>query len=50
MPIGTVFMNNGVQAVSLSADTGFPDEVELVSVRVIGTDRVLSPVDNAWDS
>jgi len=50
MPKGSVFVNNRTQAVRLPAETRFPDDVKQVTVRVIGKDRVLSPVDNAWDS
>lgn len=50
MSTGSVFVNNRTQAVRLPADTRFPDEVKQVIVRVVGKDRVLSPVDSAWDS
>ena len=50
MPTGSVFVNNRTQAVRLPAETRFPDDVKQVHVRVVGKDRVLSPVDNTWDS
>ena len=50
MPKGSVFVNNRTQAVRLPAETRFPDDVKQVTVRVIGKDRVLSPVDSSWDS
>ena len=50
MPKGSVFVNNRTQAVRLPAETRFPDDVKQVNVRVIGKDRVLSPVDSSWDS
>ena len=50
MSTGSVFVNNRTQAVRLPADTRFPDEVKQVYVRVVGKDRVLSPVDSSWDS
>ena len=50
MSTGSVFVNNRTQAVRLPADTRFPDEVKQVNVRIIGKDRVLSPVDSTWDS
>lgn len=50
MPKGSVFVNNRTQAVRLPAETRFPDGVKQVTVRVIGKDRVLSPVDSSWDS
>lgn len=50
MSTGSVFVNNRTQAVRLPADTRFPDSVKRVTVRVVGQDRVLSPVDSTWDS
>lgn len=50
MDVGTVFVNNRTQAVRLPVASRFPENVKKVVVRVIGKDRVLSPVDNTWDS
>ncbi len=50
MSTGSVFVNNRTQSVRLPAETRFPDDVKQVTVRVIGKDRVLSPVDSSWDS
>jgi antitoxin VapB len=50
MPTGSVFENNRTQAVRLPADSRFPEGVKRVNVRVVGSDRVLSPVDKTWDS
>ena len=50
MSTGSVFVNNRTQAVRLPADSRFPDGVKQVNVRVVGKDRVLSPVDSSWDS
>jgi len=50
MSIGSVFVNNRTQAVRLPADTRFPDTIKKVSVRVVGQDRILSPVNRSWDS
>ena len=50
MSTGSVFVSNRTQAVRLPADTRFPDSVKRVTVRVVGQDRVLSPVDSTWDS
>lgn len=50
MDVGTVFVNNRTQAVRLPVDTRFPDYVKKVVVRIVGKDRVLSPVENTWDS
>jgi len=50
MDVGTVFVNNRTQAVRLPVDSRFPENVKKVVVRVIGKDRILSPVENTWDS
>jgi len=50
MAIRSVFVNNRTQAVRLPAETRFSDEVKKVVVRVVGHDRIPSPVDKAWDS
>jgi antitoxin VapB len=50
MAIGSVFVNNRTQAVRLPADTRFPDDVKQVTVRVVGKDRILSPVESTWDN
>ena len=46
----TVFVNNRSQAVRLPAETRFPEEVKKVSVRVVGKERILSPIEKTWDS
>lgn len=48
--VGTVFENNRTQAVRLPADTRFPESVKKVVVRVVGNERVLTPIDATWDS
>ena len=50
MATGSVFTNNRTQAVRLPADTRFPDTVKNVYVRVLGKERILTPVENTWDS
>ncbi len=50
MSLGTVFKNNRTQAVRLPVDSRFPEKVKKVVVRIVGKDRVLSPVENTWDS
>ena len=50
MSTGSIFVNNRTQTVRLPADTRFPDDVKQVNVRIVGKDRVLSPVDSTWDS
>ncbi|PJE77682.1 Antitoxin VapB [invertebrate metagenome] len=50
MAKGSVFINNRTQAVRLPVETRFPDNVKQVKVRVVGQDRILSPVEHTWDS
>lgn len=50
METGTVFINNRTQAVRLPAGTRFPDSVKKVHVKVVGKERILTPIDAAWDS
>lgn len=50
MATGSVFENNKTQAVRLPADTRFPEGIKRVNVRVIGFERILSPVEKTWDS
>ncbi|MSQ72501.1 MAG: AbrB/MazE/SpoVT family DNA-binding domain-containing protein [Betaproteobacteria bacterium] len=50
MAISTVFTNNRTQAVRLPAGTRFPESVKKVEVRVRGHERIIAPVESAWDS
>lgn len=50
MPTGSVFVNNRTQAVRIPSEVRFPESVKKVTVRVVGQDRILSPVENTWDS
>ncbi len=50
MSISSVFINNRTQAVRLPAELRLPENVKRVQVRALGHDRIISPVDNAWDS
>ena len=50
MATGSIFVNNRTQAVRLPVETRFPEGVKNVIVRVLGKDRILSPIDNTWDS
>jgi antitoxin VapB len=50
MSKGSIFTNNRTQAVRLPVDTRFPESVKQVEVRVVGQDRILSPVHRSWDS
>jgi antitoxin VapB len=46
----TLFENNRTQAVRLPTEVRFPSHVKKVIVRVMGKDRVISPLDASWDS
>lgn len=50
MAIGTVFVNNRTQAVRLPLDVRLPEGVHKVEVRVRGSERIISPVGQTWDS
>jgi len=50
MATGSVFENNKAQTVSLPDDARFPEGIKRVNVRVIGSERILSPVKKTWDS
>jgi len=50
MAIGSVFKNNRTQAVRLSVETRFPEGVKKVTIRMVGQDRIISPVNHTWDS
>lgn len=50
MSISTVFTNNRTQAVRLPAELRFPDNIRKVDVRAVGNERIIAPVDQAWDS
>lgn len=50
MTTSTVFTNNRTQAVRLPADMRFPDSVRKVEVRASGAERIIAPLDSAWDS
>ncbi|WP_397458055.1 type II toxin-antitoxin system VapB family antitoxin [Pseudomonas asplenii] len=50
MSQGTVFINNRTQNIRIPADMRFPADVKLVTVRAVGRERIISPVENTWDS
>lgn len=50
MSTSTVFTNKRTQALRLPADLRFPDSVKKVAVRAVGNERIIAPVDQAWDS
>jgi antitoxin VapB len=50
MTTSTVFTNNRTQAVRLPAEVRFPTDIRLVNVRVVGHERIIAPLNAAWDS
>ena len=50
MSISTVFTNNRSQAVRLPADVRLPEDVKQVTVRAIGKERIIAPLESSWDS
>lgn len=46
----SVFMTNRSQAVRLPAEVRFSEEIKKLSVRVVGNERILSPLNQSWDS
>lgn len=46
----TVFENNKTQAVRLPVPVRFPSSVKKVVVRAMGKERIISPIENTWDS
>ncbi|MCX2961013.1 type II toxin-antitoxin system VapB family antitoxin [Rodentibacter caecimuris] len=50
MQEASIFMTNKSQAVRLPTNVRFADSVKKVMVRVIGNERILTPIDQTWDS
>lgn len=50
MATGTVFINNRTQAVRLPTEVRFSEGVKKVKVRVVGRERIISPIAETWDS
>lgn len=50
MVISMVFINNRTQAVRLPAEVRLPEGVKRVSVRAIGNERIIAPIEKTWDS
>jgi antitoxin VapB len=50
MAISTIFINNRTQAIRLPAEVRLPEGVKRVSVRLIGNELIIAPVENTWDS
>jgi antitoxin VapB len=50
MIISTVFTDGHEQAVWIPAEARFPERVKRVSVRALGKERIITPVESTWDS
>ncbi len=50
MSVGTVFVHNGAQAVSLPSDVCLPEGVREVEVRACGNELIITPLRKSWDS
>lgn len=50
MSTSTVFINNRTQAVRLPADVRLPEDVKQVTVRAVGKERIIAPLQASWDS
>lgn len=50
MAKASVFINNRSQAARLPAEVRFPDSVKKVNVRAVGQMRIISPINETWDS
>ncbi len=50
MSVASVFINNRTQAVRLPFDMRLPEDVKRVQIRAVGRERVIAPLDGAWDS
>jgi len=50
MLLGSVFINNKTQSVRLPIEARFDAQVKKVSIRTLGKERILCPVENTWDS
>jgi antitoxin VapB len=48
--ITTVFSNNRTQAVRLPAEARLPEEVKRVIIRIRGRERIITPIENTWDT
>ena len=50
MMIISVFINDRTQAVHLPAELRLPEGVKQVSVRALGKERIIAPLESSWDS
>ena len=50
MTATTVFINNRSQAIRLPVELRLPDSVKRVDVRARGSERIIAPLGQTWDS
>ena len=50
MTTTTVFINNRSQAIRLPVGLRLPDTVKKVDVRARGSERIIAPLGQTWDS
>ena len=50
MTTTTVFINNRSQAIRLPAELRLPENVKRVDVRARGSERIIAPLGQSWDS
>lgn len=50
MTATTVFINNRSQAIRLPAELRLPENVKRVDVRARGSERIIAPLGQSWDS
>jgi antitoxin VapB len=50
MTATTVFTNNRSQAIRLPAELRLPENVKRVDVRARGSERIIAPLGQSWDS
>ncbi|WP_434527253.1 type II toxin-antitoxin system VapB family antitoxin [Photorhabdus asymbiotica] len=46
----TVFKSNRSQAVRLSKVVAFPEDVKRVDIIAVGRTRIITPINESWDS
>lgn len=46
----SIFITNRTQAVRLPAAVRFEQGIKKVNIRIVGKERILSPIDHSWDS
>jgi len=50
MQVGKIIKKDFSQSVQLPKDLQFSEEIKKVFVRKLGKERILTPIENTWDS